>query len=32
MSGIFVDTGYLIALINKKNSLHKVVIDTYVRK
>jgi len=27
MSGIFLDTGYLIALVNKKDDLHKVALD-----
>lgn len=26
MSGIFLDTGYLIALVNKKDNLHKVAL------
>ena len=27
MSGIFLDTGYLIALLNKKDNLHKAAVE-----
>lgn len=27
MSGIFLDTGYLIALVNKKDNLHKAAVE-----
>jgi len=27
MNGIFLDTGYLIALVNKKDDLHKIALD-----
>ena len=31
MNGIFIDTGYLIALINKKDDLHKVALEASKR-
>jgi hypothetical protein len=27
MSGIFLDTGYLIALVNKKDNLHDIAVE-----
>ncbi|MBI4691186.1 MAG: type II toxin-antitoxin system VapC family toxin [Nitrospirae bacterium] len=28
MSGVFLDTGYLIALVNKKDNLHKIALES----